>query len=221
VTSLWRYLRTRGVAHTLRKFVFGYVAGAERWVLFYNRLDGPPAPSVHGEITFRPYDPADAASLATFEPYLRRSRFLAWIAEGCFAHLAFHGARPVGFRIVSTRGPHGPLSRVVRLGSDEVWVIDLYCVPEYRGRGIGVWMALNMDRHLAAAGYHGMYSTNRFDNHAAIRTSLKQGDEFRGVVTYRRFLFRQALTISTDIQEVLDAVGLTSEPPPALPPPAT
>ena len=190
-------------------------------MLFYNRLDGPPAPTTHGGITFRPYEPADAESLAAFEGRMRRSQFLARIAEGGFVDLALHGVRPVGYRIVSTRGPRGPLSRVVRLAPDEVWVVDVFCVPEYRGRGIGVWLSLSMDRRLAAAGYRGMYSANLLDNHAAIRTSLKQGDQFRGVVTYRRLLFRQTLIVSTDIGEVLAAVGLTTVPPPPFSPPAT
>jgi GNAT superfamily N-acetyltransferase len=212
--SIWRFLRTRGIRHSLDRFVFGYVAGSERWVLFYNSLDGPPAPAAHGEITFRPYDPGDAESLAAFEPYIRRSRLLVWIAYGCFVHLALHGERPVGYRIVSPLGPLGPLSRVVRLGPDELWSVDLYCVPEYRGRGIGVWLPLSMDRHLAAAGYRGMYSATRLDNHAAIRATLKQGDEFRGVVTYRRLLFRRTLIVSTDITEALAAARLTAVPPP-------
>jgi GNAT superfamily N-acetyltransferase len=211
--SVWRDLRTRGVRYSFNRLVFGYVAGSERWVLFYNDLDGPPAPARHGEITFRPYDSGDAESLAVFEPRISRSRFMAWIEDGCFAHLALHGARPVAYRLVSTRGPRGPLSRVVRLGPDEVWVVDLYCVPEYRRRGIGVWLSLNMDRSLAAAGYRGMYSSNLLRAPAAIRTTFKQGDQFRALVTYRRRLFRQTLTVSTDITEVLAAVGLTAQPP--------
>ena len=43
--SVWRYLRTRGIPHSLDRVVFGYVAGSARWVLFYNDLDGPPAPA--------------------------------------------------------------------------------------------------------------------------------------------------------------------------------
>jgi GNAT superfamily N-acetyltransferase len=218
--SLWRFLRTRGIRHSLDRFVFGYVAGSQRWVLFYNDLDGPSVPAAHGEIMVRPYDPGDAELLAAFEPYIRRSQFLARIEEGCFVHLALHGVRPVGYRIVSTRGPRGPLSRVVRLGPDEVWVVDLYCVPEYRGRGIGIWLGLTMDRHLAATGYRGMYSTNLLNNPAAIRASLKQGDQFRAVVTYRRVLFRKTLIVSTDITEVLAAVRLTAAPPPTFPPSA-
>jgi GNAT superfamily N-acetyltransferase len=215
--SLSYYIRTRGIRHSLGRLVFGYVVGSERWALFYNRLDGPPAPTTHGEITFRSYATSDAEALIAFEPYMRRSRFLAWIDEGCLVYLALHGARPVAFRIVSTRGPEGPLSRVVKLKPDEVWVVDLYCVPEYRGRGIGVWLALAMDRALAAAGYHGMYAATLLGNPAALRTVFKQGDEFRSVVTYRRLLIRRTLTISTDINEALAAAGLTTVPPPSGP----
>jgi len=212
--SVWGYVRTRGIRHSLERFVSGYVAGAERWVLFYNDLDGPSAPGAHGEITFRPYEPRDAESLAVFAPRMRPAQFLAWVDDGSFVHLAFHGARPVGYRIVSTRGPHGPLSEVVRLRPDEVWVVDLYTVPEYRGRGIGGCLGTHMDRHVAAAGYRGMYSTNLMTNPAAIRTSLKQGDQFRALVTYRRLLFRRTLTVSTEIGEVMAAVQLTAPPPP-------
>jgi len=109
---------------------------------------------------------------------------------------------------------------VVRLGPDGLWSVDLYCVPEYRGRGIGVWLPLTMDRYLAAAGYRGMYSATRLDNHAAIRATLKQGDEFRGVVTYRRLLFRRTLIVSTDITEALAAACLTAVPPPPPFPPS-
>jgi GNAT superfamily N-acetyltransferase len=218
--SIWRFLRTRGIRHSLDRFVFGYVAGSARWVLFYNSLAGPPAPAAHGEITFRPYGPGDAESLAAFEPRIRRSQFLAWVDEGCFVHLALHGVRPVGYRIVSPRGPRGPLARVVRLEPDELWVVDLYCVPEYRGRGIGVWLPLSMDRYLGAAGYRGMYSTNLLNNSAAIRASIKQGDQFRGVVTYRRRLFRRTLIVSTDITEALAAARLTAVPPPPPFPPS-
>jgi GNAT superfamily N-acetyltransferase len=218
--SIWRYVRTRGIRHSLRRIVFGYIAGAERWALFYNRLDGPPVAAVHGEITFRPYEPRDAESLAVFEPYIRRSRFLAWVEEGSFVYLALHGVRPVAYRIVSKHGPRGPLSSVVRLGPDEVWVVDLYCVPEYRGRGIGVWLPLNMDRQLAAAGYRGGYAATLLSNRASLRAVLKQGDEFRAVVTYRRRVFRKTLSLSTDIGEVLAAAGLARVSPPMVSPPA-
>ena len=67
---------------------------------------------------------------------------------------------------------------------------------------------------VAAAGYRGMYSTNLMTNPAAIRTSLKQGDQFRALVTYRRLLFRRTLTVSTEIGEVMAAVQLTAPPPP-------
>lgn len=219
VTSLWRFVRTRGIQRSFNRLVFGYVVGAQRWIVFYSRLDGPPIPATHGEITFRPYEPRDAPALAAFEPYIRRSRFLAWITQGCFVHLAFHGNRPVAYRIVSTRGPHGPLSRIVRPGPDEVWVVDLYCLPEYRGQAVPVWLVRCMDRHLAAAGYRARYSAALLDNRAGTRSAFKRGAGFHALVTYRRRLFRQTLTVSTDIEEALAAAGLGEVPPSLAPPP--
>jgi GNAT superfamily N-acetyltransferase len=206
--SLGHFVRTRGVWRSLDRLVFGYLFGTERWVVFHTRLDGPPAPAEHGEFTFRPYEPGDAAALAAFEPYIRRSRFLAWIAQGCLVQLALHADRPVAFRIVSTRGPRGPLAQVVRLGPDEVWVVDLYCRPEYRGRGVPLGLVRSMDRRLAAAGYRSRYSAARLDNLPGARSAFKRGAGFHALVTYRRRLFRQTLTVSTDLEEALAAAGL-------------
>jgi len=220
IESLWRFVRTRGIWRSLDRLVFGYLFGTQRWVVFHTRLDGPPVPAQHGGFTFRPYAPGDAPALAAFEPYIRRSRFLAWIAQGSFVHLAFHGDRPVAYRIVSTHGPHGPLSRVVRPGPDEVWVVDLYCLPEYRGQAVPNWLVRCMDRHLAAAGYRARYSAALLDNRAGTRSAFKRGAGFHALVTYRRRPFRQTLAVSTDIEEALAAAGLGEVPSPLAPPPS-
>ena len=63
-----------------------------------------------------------------------------------------------------------------------------------------------------------MYSTNLLSNPAAIRSSLGHGDQFRGIVTYRRRLFHETLTVSAEIDELLIAVGLPALPQPAASP---
>src|SRR5437667_136543 len=120
--SVWGYVRTRGIRHSLERFVSGYVAGAERWVLFYNDLDGPPAPGAHGEITFRPYEPRDAESLAVFAPRMRPAQFRAWVDELSLLHLALHrAAAPSICRVIQFRhdGAHRHLSADSR-GNDRL-----------------------------------------------------------------------------------------------------
>jgi len=66
MTPLRRYLRTRGVRHGLEKLVFGYLSGAERWVLFYDHLDGPPAPASHGDWPPRAFAASSRTAAGSF-----------------------------------------------------------------------------------------------------------------------------------------------------------
>ncbi len=211
-----RYLRTRGWRWTLARAVETAVYASGRWVVYRNPLDGPLVPPRADGIVFRPVTSADVEWLGGFEPHHSRAELLARLADGCWIDVALDGPRPVAFRVVSSASPPGPLGIVVKVDAGQIWVNHLFCVPEYRGRGLGTELALAMDRRLATLGFRECLSANRLDNIAAIRTTLAQGDEPLYVFSYFRLFWLVRRRVSTDLTEVYRAAG--REPPQVSPP---
>jgi RimJ/RimL family protein N-acetyltransferase len=93
------------------------------------------------------------------------------------------------------------VSRVVKLGPGQYWGADLFCLPEYRNRGIGRHLKIFGDRHMASLGYKEFYSTVSPSNTASLRASRAAGREAVYYVSYVKVLFWERLRVSRDVPQ--------------------
>jgi len=196
-------MRSRGMRHAFRQLSEKYLFASQTWVIFRNDLNGSLPENCTDGIVFRPFVPTDAILLSSFEPHHRASALLTQVNEGCWLDLALDEGRAVAFRIVSPCGPrHPPFARIVKLQPDQVWVVDLFCLPAYRARGIGTRLAVRMDQRLATLGYREVILANRANNVATVRLSIRKRNQFLFWFSYRRVLFYVRYQVSTDMTEV-------------------
>jgi GNAT superfamily N-acetyltransferase len=208
---------TRGLGFTLQRVWQTYVFGTQRFAIFRNALAGPPPPPDEDGLVVRPFGPEDVDLLGAFEPHRRARELQAHLEDGCWLDFALDGPRPIAYRVVSLAGPrHLPLALVVTLEPGQVWVVDLFCRPDYRGRGIGTRLSVAMDRRLAALGYREVLLANRLDNPATIRLSARKGNQPLFWCSYRRVLCFSRCTISTDLTKIADAASRGERVAPAM-----
>lgn len=207
VLDAWRKVRVHGLSAVIAFAIETYVFASRQWVIFRADLAGPPADPGSDGIVFRPYRPEDAHLLAAFEPYRRATELRNRVAEGFWLDLALDGERPVAFRWARITGPkYGPLARLIHLEPGQIWP-NVFCMPEYRGRGIAKRLGLLMNRRLGALGYREEVSAIRLDNAASIRSTLDQGDEPVRIISYFRLLWWARYRISTDLSPVYEVAG--------------
>lgn len=197
VSRAWTALRDRGVGGALRA-VHGRCVSRSRFHITRCPMAGPPVDDGDGSVAFRLATPADRSGLEALERYGRGAGHLRHVAEDRdWLFLACDGDR-----IVATlrygRVIRDPLAaRLVQLGPTEVWTGDIFCVPEYRNRGIGRHLTRFVWRFLAARGYTHVRGAIDVGNVASLRMCLHAGCEVSCLVSYWRVLCYERLRISS------------------------
>lgn len=203
----WRYFRRHGLIPTVRAIIKRYVYRSYQAVITHNGLAGPPADDHVGNVTFRLATPSDLDHLAELERYGRGSTLRASVTEdNDWLFVACDGDRIVATRWVSRAvPPHGLMSRVVQLRQGQVWALDIFCLPEYRNKGIGRHLSLFSDRLLASRGYTAVLGAVTVFNTPSFHMHLHVGRHPFCYVSYFRFLFYERLLISKEIPEQFGA----------------
>jgi GNAT superfamily N-acetyltransferase len=203
VTNLgygWRYLRRHGLVAATRLIVSRYIYGSHECAVLRCELAGPPAADHVGDIVFQLATEPDLKNLDELERYGRGSSQRAYVKEdNDWLFVACHGNRIVTTRRYSRAlAPNGLMSRVVKLTKRQIWGSDIFCLPEYRNRGIGRHLALFAERFLASQGYTELYANVDGPNVPSLRMSLHKGSRIVCYVSYRRRLFHERLIISNE-----------------------
>jgi L-amino acid N-acyltransferase YncA len=81
-----------------------------------------------------------------------------------------------------------------RLRPDQVYVHDIYTVPEWRRRGVTRDLMIESNRQLLALGYRELFSLQELDNHDAIATMRANGIHHIGMLTRTCLLFHVAFS---------------------------
>jgi GNAT superfamily N-acetyltransferase len=197
----WRYFRRQGAVGALRAMINRFVYRSDEWIVFRADLAGLPADDHVGDIVFRLATPSDLARLDELDRYQRGSSQRADVHQDHdWLFVAARGHRIVATRRYSAAVPaHGIMSRVLTLNSGQIWMADLFCLPEYRNQGVARLLAVFADRWLAACGYKEHFASVAVTNTASLRLSLRKGSEPFYHVTYFRLLFYERLRVSRDI----------------------
>lgn len=195
----WRYVRQWGVVRTARAAVDRLVR-SYRCIVTHNPLAGPPAADHVGDVVFRLATPSDFDRLGELEPYGRGSRHRTYVEnDRDWLFVACHGERIVATRRVSLVLRDEVIARVLRLEPGQVWGADVFCLPEYRSRGIARQLQRFGDRFMASLGYTERLGTILVSNTPSLRMSRGGGRLPLYYVTYLRVLFWERLRVSKDI----------------------
>ena len=207
----WHYIRRHGVMAAAKAAFRHYVYSAHECLITEATLGGPPVADHVGDIVFRRATEADLNRLDELDRYRGRgsTHRMRVIEDSDWLFVACHGERIVATRRYSravpsaSRDGHGLMARIVQLGRTQVWADDVFCLPEYRNRGITRLLGLFAMRSLAALGFTENLATIATTNTPSIRMAHHQGVRPLYYVSFFRLLFYQRLVVSKDIDPAL------------------
>jgi GNAT superfamily N-acetyltransferase len=192
------YVRRHGLRQTVGRFRVRFIYGSQDFIITRVALSGPPVHDKLGEVTLRLATPSDLPHLDELERYDRRASVIrGHVEDGNWLFIACHGDRIVAARITSPAIPtHAITAKALRLGPEQAWDEDMFCVPDYRGKGIARHLSLFSDRYMASLGYTEAFASISTWNIPSLRMQLHKGSEFAYHVSYRRFLIYDRLSVS-------------------------
>jgi hypothetical protein len=200
LSKWWRSLQGRGLVTALRGLGNRLIYRSYECLITHNALAGPPAPDHVGEVRFRLATPSDFDRLDELERYGRGSVHRRHVEkDNDWLFVGVHGARIVATRRASLVLRDSIIARVIQLQPGQVWGADVFCLPEYRSRGIARSLQLFGDRFLGSLGYRERLGTIRVTNTPSLRMSRGGGKRPLFHVSYVRILFWERLRVSKDI----------------------
>lgn len=203
----WAYVRHNGVRATLRGIARRYVYRSLHYIVLCSRTIDEHAADRVGDVVFRLATPADAEPLRRFDRCRRALRQPVLAPQREWRFIACDGDRIVATRRYTDALPrHALIARVVQLGEGQLWADDLFCLPQYRNRGIARRLGLFAQRVLAAEGFGEFLGSIRATNAASLRMTLHDS-AFVCEAWYVRCLFYERLRISRDLPRHLREVG--------------
>jgi GNAT superfamily N-acetyltransferase len=170
--------RLRGVrwaARTLRRrFLVSYrQAFLFRTPMVPEEASSPETPVSDALLEFRLASPEDLDRLGVFQPYVARSRMRRWLeTENTWVFLALDGDRPVAFECHSTALPPDSVLPPIVLTKAQVWLIEMYVVPEYRRRHVSMGLRQYRRRLMRTWGFEEAFSKIDADNYASLKRML-------------------------------------------------
>jgi GNAT superfamily N-acetyltransferase len=196
----WRYVRQHGIGDAVGAFVDRFLYYSCRCVITYSAAGGPPAVDRVGDVIFRVATPSDLNRLQELDRYGRGAVHRRYVGE---EHdrlvVACDGDRIVATRRASCVIRDSVVSRVIKLGPGQFWGADVFCLPEYRNRGIGRHLQVFGDRHMASLGYNERFGSVDARNTASLRTSRAAGRQALYFISYVRILFWERLRVSKNV----------------------
>ena len=196
----WRYVNSRGVSDAVRAFIDRFVYRSHACVITYSPAAGPPAVDHVGAVRFRVATRHDLDALQELDRYGRGERHRRHVDEDHdWLVVACDGDRIVATRRASRVIRDNVVSRVIKLEPDQYWGADVFCLPEYRNRGIGRHLQVFGDRYMASLGYKDRFGAVNARNTASLRTSRAAGRHALYYVSYVRILFWERLRVSKSV----------------------
>ena len=113
--------------------------------------------------------------------------------------------REVATRRCSREIRDAVVARAIQLGPRQVWIADIFCLPEYRSQAVSRHLILFADRELASEGYTDALAAVDADNAPSLRTSFRSGSEATRHVSYLRLFGYERLSIRTQLPSPLRA----------------
>ena len=114
----------------------------------------------------------DLPLLGPFHGHRSERELGEWLRDGeVYLFVAFHGGRAAAYDCISLEVPaYPPFSRLT-LGKDDVWVRDVYTIPEYRCRGVIRTLRACRNAEMTEVGFRHTVSAVAEDNIASLAAS--------------------------------------------------
>ena len=200
-----RHLRQHGIVATLRR-IRPHLYSSRKFVIIRKRLRDSVVSGHLGEIVFRRASAADLDRLDSLDAHGRGSAQRAFVEQRHdLLFVACHADRIIATRRCSREIRDPLVARVVRLGAGQIWVADVFCLPEYRNQAVVRHLILFADRELASEHYSEALAAVDADNIPSLRTSLRSGSEAACYVSSLRMLSYERMRLHTELPERLQA----------------
>jgi len=187
LTMLRDYVRSRGLRGTLRRLFTAFVFHREHLVLYYKSMEQDVqrvVPKIHGSMRRATLEDLDR--LAVFAHHYTAEQFRRWIEQG-WAWVFEHDGKLIAYRVVTRELPAvGAPSELVKLEPTDVWVVNMYTLPEYQGLRVQAALISHVLAENRALGFRREISMGRLDNESSRRTiGLSGGREMQEVIRTR------------------------------------
>jgi hypothetical protein len=158
------YVRSFGLARTLRKVFASSLAGRERWYLTIEDLTRWAGARLEpGDLELRRATSADLSRMSGFLARQHPSTLRAWCGPRFVFYIAIADGRAVSYRCLSRR-VHPAVEGALTLGPRQIYMVDEFTVPEFRRRGITRQLAIATNPALMSAGFREVVGIHRTDN---------------------------------------------------------
>jgi len=136
------------------------------------RPEGPLNPAFE----YRIARPDDLVSLDVFSDIYDRKVFAKIFEEGDYLFLALEGNKPIAFQWLSRQSRTWPPYSFFRLQNTQVWVVDVYTLPECRRLRVASSLRTYRDRFLTNLGFTEVLVPISEDNFASLNFFLVSRD---------------------------------------------
>jgi GNAT superfamily N-acetyltransferase len=183
------YARQRGMRQLIVKLARTFVGGRERWYVTSGDLASwTQARRRNPSIDVRLARADDLPALARFGRQ-QHDTLRLWLERGYFFFVAVADGQLVGYRCLAPR-PHPWVQDYFRLRPHQIYGLDLFTLPAWRGRGLTWDLMAVSNPVLLAHGYREILSIQRTDNAESIATTRARGIQRLGTLERRSFLGR-------------------------------
>jgi hypothetical protein len=188
IREIWLYFLNNGLWRSVVKGLAVYAVGRQRWYLTRESLTayiGRPVDAPGFE--FRPARLAEVGRMRPFMERMPETVLRRWCEPGYYFFVTWKGDEVVSYRCLSIH-VHPGVEGFVRLGPDQLFMVDEFTVPCYRRRGITRQMAYAMNPWVVGAGFREVLGVHRTDNYDTIAATRAKGVTRLGTITRWRLL---------------------------------
>jgi len=189
----------------LALFIENFIYSDQRWYIYYKQCkEHIPEPRSE-KFKFRSATMDDLPHLRVFKKSHRLQEFKEWFEDGDILLLALRNGQPVAYHCISKQSrTRIPLNRFP-LRKDQIWISDIYTLPEYRCQHIATLLREYREWYLNRCGYKEIVSSINEKNIPSLLYARSGSYRMVRYITFRRVLFFKRFHEESDARARFDA----------------
>ena len=197
ISNIVHRITVRGIRSVIRSLIEDHIFSFQRRFVFYRSLLAD-AEEISNEFECRLATHTDLIHLQVFASIYRVPQFKEWLDNGNWIFVAYHGGKPVSFHVVSKESRNRPPFSRFSLKDDQVWIVDIYTLPEYRRHHVAQSLRAFRERTLRSLGYTEAISTVLISNLPTLFHAAKGWNLRVKYFTYVRVLWFHWMDVEED-----------------------